>query len=163
MGKGSQRVEGILGERAISTTRLHGRWEEDGPLSLRSELGASWEDREKGGWTIRAPFLGLSPLPGVPKPFSMLPHPAFQGTPQSFSQNHGTWHNVTCQRGCKGQGCGVLPSRPEHKWPLLLTLASPAWPRSPASVAARARPGGHHTKTLARASAPALAIRALLG
>jgi hypothetical protein len=66
-------VEGILGERAISTTRLHGRWEEDGPLSLRSELGASWEDREKGGWTIRAPFLGLSPLPGVPKPFSMLP------------------------------------------------------------------------------------------
>ena len=37
-------------------------------------------------------------------------------------------------------------------------------PCPPASVAARAGgPGGHHTKTLARASAPALAMRALLG
>lgn len=41
----------------------------------------------------------------------------------------------------------------------LLTSVPPAQPRSPA----RAGPGGHHTKTLARASAPALAMRALLG
>lgn len=40
-----------------------------------------------------------------------------------------------------------------------LTSVPPAQPHSPA----RAGPGGHHTKTLARASAPALATRALLG
>lgn len=43
-------------------------------------------------------------------------------------------------------------------------LSATARPRPPASVVAWAGgPGGHHTKTLARASAPALAMRALLG
>lgn len=50
----------------------------------------------------------------------------------------------------------------EYKWPLALTSAPLAWPRSlPLCSQGEAR--WDHTKTLARASAPALAISALLG
>lgn len=49
-----------------------------------------------------------------------------------------------------------------HKWPLALTSAPLAWPRSlPLCSQGEAR--WDHTNTLARASAPALAISALLG
>lgn len=43
-----------------------------------------------------------------------------------------------------------------------LTSAPPARPLS-SQCGSQVGPGGHHTKTLARASAPALAMRALLG
>ena len=59
-------------------------------------------------------------------------------------------------------GASALPT--QASVPPSPHLSATAQPRPPASVAARAGgPGGHHTKTLARASAPALAMRALLG
>lgn len=59
-----------------------------------------------------------------------------------------------------GKDTGCLHSYLEHEWPW--SLPQPAWPRSlPLCSQGEAR--WDHTKTLARASAPALAISALLG
>lgn len=61
-----------------------------------------------------------------------------------------------------GKDAGFLHSYLEHKWPLALTSAPLAWPRS-LLLCSQGEARWDHTNTLARASAPALAISALLG
>lgn len=72
-------------------------------------------------------------------------------------------HLRSVPSGVRTQRVSRSPPRPSLPPVRPLTSVPPAWPRSPAAVEAGAGPGGHHTKTLARASAPALAMRALLG
>lgn len=126
------------GKGAVSTSRLQGRWEEAGPLGLQTEAESPVGDRREGRLDHDPRAKEVRQPPGPSRGGVGGPH-------------------------CGEDTRGFCPPRPSLPPIQSLTSVPPAWPHSPASVAARTGPGGYHTKTLARASAPALAIRALLG
>lgn len=66
--------KGPPGERAVSTTRFRGRWEEAGPPGLQTEAGRRLRETEgKGDWTLMTPRVQeVRPQPPLSRPRGYL-------------------------------------------------------------------------------------------
>lgn len=144
--------------RAFSTTRLQGdeRGQDSEPL--------------KGGWGLPAETKGRqlvrSAHTSVSSSRCLLREASFILTQLWVSaQLKLTGKRIMGVGGYRGvfwgKDTGCLHSYLEHKWPGP-HLSPTAWPHS-LTLCSQGEARWDHTKTLARASAPALAIRALLG